>query len=59
VEVKETHWALSGKTSGDLCRCLTPLFFSLSALRVHMETEDLSGIQLYPVEMVMLEDTLK
>nr|XP_046219369.1 leucine-rich repeat and calponin homology domain-containing protein 1-like isoform X6 [Oncorhynchus gorbuscha] len=62
---EETHWAseqTSKVTEGTHIAMINQLKEAVELLqdpnRVHMETEDLSGIQLYPVEMVMLEDTL-
>ncbi|XP_031654129.1 leucine-rich repeat and calponin homology domain-containing protein 1 isoform X8 [Oncorhynchus kisutch] len=62
---EETHWAseqTSKVTEGTHIAMINQLKEAVELLqdpnRVNMETEDLSGIQLYPVEMVMLEDTL-
>nr|XP_023853972.1 leucine-rich repeat and calponin homology domain-containing protein 1 [Salvelinus alpinus] len=44
---EETHWASERRQRSQKEHTL-----------VNMETEDLSGIQLYPVEMVMVEDSL-
>ncbi|XP_071002287.1 leucine-rich repeat and calponin homology domain-containing protein 1-like isoform X13 [Oncorhynchus clarkii lewisi] len=62
---EETHWAseqTSKVTEGTHIAMINQLKEAVELLqdpnRVNMETEDLSGIQLYPVEMVMVEDTL-
>ncbi|XP_038862935.1 leucine-rich repeat and calponin homology domain-containing protein 1-like isoform X3 [Salvelinus namaycush] len=62
---EETHWAseqTSKVTEGTHIAMINQLKEAVELLqdpnRVNMETEDLSGIQLYPVEMVMVEDSL-
>ncbi|XP_055734001.1 leucine-rich repeat and calponin homology domain-containing protein 1-like isoform X7 [Salvelinus fontinalis] len=61
---EETHWAseqTSKVTEGTHIAMINQLKEAVELLqdpnRVNMETEVLSGIQLYPVEMVMVEDT--
>ncbi|XP_014020593.1 leucine-rich repeat and calponin homology domain-containing protein 1 isoform X5 [Salmo salar] len=62
---EDTHWAseqTSKVTEGTHIAMINQLKEAVELLqdpnRVSMETEDLSGVQLYPVEMVMVEDSL-
>ncbi|KAM9485314.1 leucine-rich repeat and calponin homology domain-containing protein 1-like isoform 7-T7 [Salvelinus alpinus] len=62
---EDTHWAseqTSKVTEGTHIAMINQLKEAVDLLqdpnRVSMETEDLSGVQLYPVEMVMVEDSL-
>ncbi|XP_041700554.1 leucine-rich repeat and calponin homology domain-containing protein 1-like isoform X2 [Coregonus clupeaformis] len=62
---EDTHWAseqTSKVTEGTHIAMINQLKEAVELLqdpnRVNMETEDLSGIQLYPVEMVMVEDSI-
>ncbi|KAL0963680.1 hypothetical protein UPYG_G00309470 [Umbra pygmaea] len=62
---EDTHWAseqTSKVTEGTHIAMINQLKEAVELLqdpnRVNMETEDLSGVQLYPVEMVMVEDSL-
>uniref|UniRef100_A0A4W5NJS4 Leucine rich repeats and calponin homology domain containing 1 n=1 Tax=Hucho hucho TaxID=62062 RepID=A0A4W5NJS4_9TELE len=62
---EDTHWAseqTSKVTEGTHIAMINQLKEAVELLqdpnRVSMETEDLSGVQLYPVEMVMVDDSL-